>query len=33
MWQPHYFPDLFFIELKEQVKGNPGSYTYQLSVW
>ena len=26
---PHYFPDLLFVELEEQVKGNPEPNTYR----
>ena len=26
---PHHFPDLLFIELEEQVKGNPAPNTYR----
>ena len=29
MGNPHYFPDLLFIELEEQVKGNPEPNTYR----
>ena len=28
MANPHFFPDLLFVELKEQVKGNPEPNTY-----